>query len=602
MNRRFLDIALLAAVFGLYPAVGVTAQEPPAPTPVPQPMPVEEPPPPALPGTEPAPDEPDAPVAAEPPTTRPERTLDPAVEPAGDEGPNPLPLATTPPNGQAPAQLGGNPSAPASPYMLPNDALPLGRQAIALTVDVRSPQVINLGKESTLQVVVKNAGTTDAMGVEVRDPLPDGLEYVSSVPEAVRAGQVLNWKLGTLPAGSERTILVKVRATVVGSFDHAATVSMLTGGRSRTMVQQPLLKVEQKVTPSRVLKGQQVEFRISIENPGTGPARDVVVQAKLTSGLKHPEGNHVELKLASIDIPAVAAGKRIELDPLIVDTTIPGVQECVVTASSPDVTPTPEATSTAQVTVVEPKLSLEIVGPADRYTEQLAAYSLVVENRGTAPARNVRITSLVDKGVRLTAVSDNAKFDTAENRLTWDFPQIEPGAKQTVSFQIRTGGIGLCQIAGRVAADGIAPENATKNTNVKGIADVVFDVQGQHRVLDVGDTTTYAIRLRNQGTKEATGLLVSALLSKNLEIVNTEGTEQDAAKNTTSPEGPQLKFPVIDRLGTSSASGRQLIIRVRAIAPGQAFCRVYLHHEDLDTPIDRVAVTRVYDVAELKSP
>ena len=42
-------------------------------------------------------------------------------------------------------------------------------------------------------------------------------------------------------------------------------------------------------------------------------------------------------------------------------------------------------------------------------------------------------------------------------------------------------------------------------------------------MIEVGGQTTFQIRLRNYGTKDATHLLVAAKLSRNLEFVQTVG-------------------------------------------------------------------------------
>ena len=76
-----------------------------------------------------------------------------------------------------------------------------------------------------------------------------------------------------MPAGSDKVITIKVKPTKTGPFDHAATVRFETGCKSRTRVLEPKLKVDIVANPTvgTVLKGQQVEFKVSIQNTGDGP-------------------------------------------------------------------------------------------------------------------------------------------------------------------------------------------------------------------------------------------------------------------------------------------------------------------------------------------
>ena len=56
-------------------------------------------------------------------------------------------------------------------------------------------------------------------------------------------------------------------------------------------------------------------------------------------------------------------------------------------------------------------------------------------------------------------------------------------------------------------------------TDVRGLPDVDLVVSERLRVVDVGGKTTFQIRLRNYGTKEATNILLTATLSKNLKAM-----------------------------------------------------------------------------------
>ena len=217
-------------------------------------------------------------------------TLDPEVlksqnpaAPAGVPDTGPVPIATEGQGAPPPQGIPGD----AKSFVLPSDRIPLGRQSMGLSVDVVGPEFWNINQVCILKIVVKNTGAADAMGVSVRDELPDGLTFVSSQPDAQPLGALLTWSLGIVPANSERLISLSVRPTKIGAFDHAATVTMLAGGKSRTIVREPKLKVEQTATTGKILKGQPAQFKIVISNPGDGPARNVIVRAKLSPGLKH---------------------------------------------------------------------------------------------------------------------------------------------------------------------------------------------------------------------------------------------------------------------------------------------------------------------------
>jgi len=558
------------------------------------------PPEPADPALPPAPALPPPPGTAAPASTprvddAVGRAQAPAAKPApnhADSGPLPPAAGSQAPPAHSPA-AGGTPKEADTPFVLPAESLPLGRQTVGLTVDVVAPDVLNRNQSAHLKILVRNSGKNDAIGVVVRDELPPGLTYLGSQPEAQRLDSLLSWNLGTVPAGAERSITVSVKPNQVGSFDHAATVSMKTGGKSRTAVREPKLKVEQVVSPTgKVLKGQPAQFKITVSNPGDGPAKNVLVQAKLSPGLRHESGEPNDQNLFEQTIPVIEPNQRVEIEPLVADTILGGEQSCQVAVKSPDVVAgAPEAVSTQGVTVVEPKLTLAISGDKERLTDMLATYDITLSNPGTDAARNVKVLATLPVSGRLFALPSGARFDPQTRKLSWARPALEAGEKATLSFQVRMGGVGLYQVASEARADGALLAKGIVETDVSGMSDVTFDVSEKRRVIDVDAETTYVIKVVNSGTKEATNLLVSAVLPANIKPGPTSGTDEAAGWDEASRT---VKFPVIARLGPGKSM--ELGIRVKALKPGLAVCRVSLLHDDLTEKLNEEAAFKVMPV------
>jgi uncharacterized repeat protein (TIGR01451 family) len=496
--------------------------------------------------------------------------------------------ATSPAAGQ-PAGAAPTAAAPdgATDAPLPTaDRLPVGKkQSVAVTVDVQAPPSMNLNKDATLKLIIRNTGTADAFNVRVDDELPEGLKYVSSLPEmrVSGGGQHLSWVLNTLPGGSDRLITIKVTPIKTGPFDHVARVQFETGCKSRTLVLEPKLKVDIIANPTvgKVLKGQQVAFHISIHNTGDGPARNVAIQAKLSKGLKHESGPRGEEQmLYELSLPELGPNATETLDPLVADAILGGEQSCTVTASSDDVVSNKdEAVNVKKIEVVEPKLKLTLDGPEERYTDTVADYKLTVENPGTAPARKVRILATLPVSGKLVKYPPEARFDKTASKLYWTIDQIDPGAKaMTLPFQVRMGGKGRYEVLADAVAEGALKVNQRINTEVKGIADVDLVVSESMRVLDVGGETTFQIRLRNYGTNEATRLLVRANLSANLKFVkagSASGDVEIVAKDNT------VIFQGIDKLAPNKEILLGILVTVTGPEPRLATCRASVVHDDM---------------------
>jgi uncharacterized repeat protein (TIGR01451 family) len=511
--------------------------------------------------------------------------------------------APAPPPAPAPI-AGGSGAPPAGPAgagdvsLAAVDRLPIGKQSVAVTVDVQGPASMNLNQEAALKLIVRNTGTSDALNVNVQDELPEGLQYISSQPEMhVTAISHLSLHINNLAAGSDRVITIRVRPTRTGPFDHAATVRFETGCKSRTRVLEPKLKVDIVANPTvaKVLKGQSVEFKVTITNTGDGPARNVAIQAKLTSGLRHESSQRSdEQMLYELSLPELMPGQSDKLDPLVADAVIGGDQSCTVTAKSPDVIFIKgDAENTKTISVVEPKLKLTLKGPDSRYTETVGDYEIVLENEGTAPARKLRVLATLPVSGRLVQVPPEARYDNTSRRLYWNVDQIDSGAKPlSFPFQVRMGGIGRYQLSAEATGDGGLKSWDRHETEVMGMPDVDLVVSESKRVLDVGGTTTFQIRLRNYGTKEATNLQVRAALSKNLQVEKAGGGNRDL-NIAMSPEKDAVTFGQIDKLGPGKEIVLWISVRVAGDDPRLATCRVSVTHDDLSEPFEDMAGVKV---------
>jgi uncharacterized repeat protein (TIGR01451 family) len=507
--------------------------------------------------------------------------------PLGAPGSTATPSASSPsspPPGSA--TVGSDPNAQYRP----------GAQGVGIYVEVVGPPSANLQQETTFRIIVRNAMRTQAFGVVVKDILPDTLEYVKSQPEAKKEGSTLAWDLGEMPIGSEKTMTVVAKPVKVGSVEHTATVTCQTGTKARLVVQEPKLKVEQSITPAKPLKGQPVQLRISVSNPGTGAARNVAVVVKVSQGLQDSQGSRV----FDQEIRRLGPGERMELQPLTLSTVGGGAQTCEISTTSADVaTEQPTAKSSQSIEILEPKLKLTMTGPSQKYTNTEDIYELNVQNPGTAPARNLKVAVFVpdSKGVR--RASRGGFLNKESRRLEWTIDRVEPGESKVLKFEYRVEAMGTYPFSGEIRADSGLMEKQSVTTTVTGVADVDFQVAEKSRIIDVGDSTEYVITVRNQGTKDAVNLLISAILSENLQVTETDGHDGEAAKNPQ--DAKQTVFPKIDHL--PAGQELTLVIRVKAIKAGISSCSVFLHHEDLGSERleKKVATPRVTDGTQITS-
>ncbi len=388
-----------------------------------------------------------------------------------------------------------------------------------------------------------------------------------------------------------------MKPTKTGPFEHAATVRFETGCKSRTTVLEPRLKVDVIANPTggKVLRGQPVEFKVTVTNNGDGPARNVAIQAKLTPGLKHESGQKTEEQiLYELTLPELMPGQSEKLDPLVADAVAGGEQGCTVIARSDDVVFKKEdAQISRTISVVEPKLKLTLKGPDSRYTDTIGDYVIIAENPGTAPARKVRLLATLPLNGKLVKTPAGARYDTATRRLYWTIDQIEPGAKpMQFPFNLRMGGIGRYEILADATGDSALKASQRLHTEVVGMPDVDLVVSESKRVLDVGGTTTFYIRLRNYGTKDATNLLVTANLTDNLEVVKVGGGTSDVTA-AMKENKHAVTFGQITKLGQNKEMVLGILVKVVGNEPRLATCRVFVTHDDLTEKFEDMAGVKI---------
>jgi uncharacterized repeat protein (TIGR01451 family) len=466
---------------------------------------------------------------------------------------------------------------------------------MGVTLDVRAPTDSNINVDTPVLISVRNMGRGPTASLSVTYPLPEGLQFVSATPNPSQMlGNLHVWQLESLAAGATKELKLIVRPIRTGQFDHAPTVTLRGGAKTRTLVREPKLKVEMTSNETQVQRGKLVKFEITVTNTGDGVARDVVLQAQLTPGLRHEsQGNDASSTVLtqalkdSFQSGSLKPGES-KILPLELDAVEGGEQSCTVTATSPDVAAT-DVRSTVKIMVIEPKLKLALSGSKERYPDTTAHYVITVENPGTATARQVQVAAQVPTGGQPENLPADATFDSPSRRIYWDVGDLDPGKKTDLHFYVRMGGIGIYRVDAWTRAAGGLKDSRNWSTQVVGMAELQVDLKTRRRVLDVGEETVFELRLQNTGSTDANKVLVKANLTDQLVILETSGTDRNST--SSSPDQPRdAIFPEIERL--PAGAKMTLSIRVKAVADGDASCKVTVAHDNVP-PLERSERVRI---------
>jgi uncharacterized repeat protein (TIGR01451 family) len=473
-----------------------------------------------------------------------------------------------------------------------------GKSTQNVTLEAVCPDTVVFGGEFRYELVIKNAGMASVSGVRVEDELPLGAKYVGSDPPAEVNSDRLSWAVGTLEAGGEKRIAVRVKPTDEGDLRSRATVSYSASVDARTKVTRPRIAVA--VTGIDVCKaGEEAIFQIKVSNTGTGPAQQMILQAMLSDGLVHPQGMKLEMSMAPLP---PGESKTI---PLKVSAAKAGVQVCQVTVAAQG---SQDAIGKANVNVVEPLLHVAQTGPAKclvRGAEPV--YEITLSNPGTAATDPISLYAVLPEGFEYVQASDSAAYSASNRAIVWKLIGLAPGGTKAFTLKLRATVAGdgvLRTIAqaqpeqstpGTVGAGGIAPARpavrvleAKAETAIKaeGVAAARFDVKALENPVEVGKEAIYEIRVTNQGTGVCTNVQLVAALAEGTAYTGSSGPTQVKA------QGQNLIFDPIPTLGVKGEMVYQ--VKVRGAVAGDLRFRVQLSCDQVRTPVVKEESTRFY--------
>jgi uncharacterized repeat protein (TIGR01451 family) len=532
------------------------------------------------------------------------------VPPTGGAGPKPLPafnptptvppaapvIPTAPPSVEvvAPPLPGVTPTAPTTaPVAAPPAAALPSRLAPSVSVEAVCPETVVYGQELKYEIVVKNTGSVTVGSVRVEDEIPTGARFVGSDPQAEVNGDRLAWLVGALEAGAERRIAVRVKPTDEGEVRSRATVTFATTVDAKSRVTRPRLAAS--IVGAEVCRaGEETIFQIKVTNSGSGPATKMMLQARLSDGLVHPQGMIIEAELQNV-LPG-----DTKTVPLKVSASKAGLQWCQISIGADG---SPDATAKASVNVVEPVLVVKQTGPSKCLVRAEPVYAIEMSNPGTATTDPVQVTSIVPDGFEYVQASDGGAFNPSNRAVTWSLPALAPGSVRAVQLKLRAAAATDTQLRTiatatpqqpvvQVGAGAVRPAGRVLETKAEtaikaeGVAAIRFEVVDVEDPVEVGKEALYEIRVTNQGTGECTNVQLAAVLAEGTTFTGGNGPTQVKA------QGQQLAFEPIQRL---AAKGEAVYkVRVRGSVAGDQRFTVQLKCDQVATPVSKEESTKFY--------
>jgi uncharacterized repeat protein (TIGR01451 family) len=469
------------------------------------------------------------------------------------------------------------PAAPAASEGQPGAQQLEGTQTPSLAVEKAAPQEIQVGRQATFQLKVRNVGRVAAHDVVVLDRVPKGTQLVTATPQFTQTpeGQLL-WHLGTLQPGDETVVTMQLLPLTEGEVGSVAQVLFQAQASARSVCTKPQLTLTH-TGPQKVLIGETVAFDITVANSGTGAATGVILEEDVPEGLAHQAGNQLEYEIGKL-----APGETRKMRLTLKAAKAGQIENVLLVRGDGNLV----VKDSISLEVIAPSLQVALSGPKLRYVEREATYEVAVSNPGTAPAKEVALAAYLPKGMKFVAADHQGQYEPRNHAVYWSLEQLPPNQTGVAKVTVLPVETGEQKLNAEVRAELGLKHNCEKSVQVESTAELQFTVADSADPIEVGTDTTYRITLTNRGSNAATNIRLAVGLPPQLKPLGGDGPTRVAI------QGQQVSVDALARLGPGEEALYKL--KVQGLQEGPQRIQVQLVTDETPVPVTREEITRVY--------
>lgn len=463
------------------------------------------------------------------------------------------------------------------------------RQGPLLSVETVGPKRISVGKPSTYDLSIRNAGEVAADQTVVTVDLPDWADVlgtepsagsIDSIPASAEAPHQLRWQVGRLEAKGRERLALKIVPRESRPLDLSVKWDY-TPTRSQTVIEVQEARLAMQLDgPREVLYGKAEAFRLEITNTGNGGAENVVLSLFPMGPTQGPPATHQfgdlaagEKKVVEVELTARHSGALT----IKVDAQAEGGVE---------------AHLAEKILVRRAELAVAVEAPAIQYVGANVTYRICVKNPGNAAAKNLEVTASLPPEIQYVSSLQDGRPNAGGKKVTWTAESLSPGGEVVLllTCNLQTAGVGRIDVSAKANDDLAASGDAA--TQIESMADLALTVSDPPGPIPVGQETVYELEIHNRGTKAAENVDVVVYFSYGVEPVAAEGSRNRIGAG-------QVVFDPI----AAVAAGENLVLKVRARAdaPGNHVCRAEVSCKPLGTRLVSEETTHYYSIANASS-
>ena len=310
-------------------------------------------------------------------------------------------------------------------------------------------QIAAIGDTIIYDIHLRNVDVTPTYSVTVQDTLAQMLSYISSQPNGVQQGKVIEWNIPQINAGESVHLQLKclvIKAAYRDSIENVATYTTSRGIRlySNKVYTAwdpwPEGQIEKSVSPKEVYVGDTLTYTFRIQNTGPMPLSNVRLDDPLPRGVEYLDST----------FPVDTSGHKVTwyIGTMAKIMSVGMTFKAIVTDDSEMGTLTNTAymnsahgildSSQAEVDFHGRGIGLEIIKEAAKKTYSpgdTVVYDLILKNPGARPGHSVVVRDTLPE--QLDYINATHNVQKQDDVLIWQFDHINAGFHDTLHVKMK---------------------------------------------------------------------------------------------------------------------------------------------------------------------
>ena len=442
-----------------------------------------------------------------------------------------------------------------------------------LLIEKSAPATVLAGVPFDYTYKVSNLTDATLENVKVSDRVTSNFAATDSMPKAAsNSGGIATWDLGNFAAKETKTITVK------GGSAEEGIITTCGWATYNPTVCQDIHVVKAnialtKTEPASVVICDPIPVTVTVKNSGSSALTGVEIADSLPAGMTS-EGK------SSLTFPVgnLAPGESKEFKYNAMASTTGSLTNMAKVTSTEGVT----AEASAMTTVHQPVLAITCKAPDQQFRGRKFDVCYTVSNTGDAASAGSSLSVVVPAGLTVSGTTGNGM--AKDGNIVWDLGTIEAGASQNVCASFVSTNGGSFEFAGSTKGACATVVSTSCSTKIVGVAAILLEKSDEPDPVEVGGTTTYTVKVTNQGSAD----------DHNVQIVVTIAPELAPVSATDGGviSGQTVTFPSVATLATKEAVTYKIV--AKGVTAGDGHTIFNLNSDVLKKPINAEESTHVY--------